>query len=100
MELSKPILLTDAAKQALKSMRIAYKLDEKHKVRVGMRGSGCGSSSYFLGFDIKTDKDDSYNIDGIEFLMQKGQMMHLLGYTIDFVEEASTKGFVFFAPER
>jgi iron-sulfur cluster assembly protein len=67
-------------------------------LRVGVKGGGCSGFSYVLGFDEQKEKDDVFEINGIQVLMQKSHTMYLMGMEIDFVEGLNNRGFSFNNP--
>ena len=48
-----------------------------------------------MGFDIKKEHDTVSLISGIKVLIQKSEMMFLIGKEIDFHEEGEQHGFIF-----
>ena len=93
-----PITLTEGA---IKQLRILF--DEKHVpegygLRVGVKGGGCSGFTYVLGFDEKSEKDDTYQIEGITVYMEKAHGLYLLGMEIDWLDGLNNRGFIFNNP--
>ena len=68
------------------------------KLRVGVKGGGCSGLSYVLGFDDPTEKDDTYSVNGVEFIMQPAHAIYLMGMEIDWENGLNARGFVFNNP--
>jgi len=69
-------------------------IPEDYGLRVATKGMGCGVG-FKLGFDKKKEGDISYDIDGVEVLVQKKESMFLVGQRIEFYDESDARGFVF-----
>ncbi len=82
MSNNSPVSFTDTARENLRSIIESGALSEPF-VRVGMRGGACGGT-YVLGFDQKTDFDDQYLIADIPVVIDKRQMLFVVGTEIDF----------------
>jgi iron-sulfur cluster assembly protein len=80
---------------------VNYILKEKnipagYHLRVGIKGGGgCGGATFILGFDLPTEADDIFMIEGVKVLMEKKHALFLAGKEIDFEDEATARGFVF-----
>ncbi|MFQ5447226.1 MAG: HesB/IscA family protein [Saprospiraceae bacterium] len=93
-----PISLTDGAVSQLKHIIAEQKIPEGHFLRVGVKGGGCSGFSYVLGFDVPTEHDEVYEINGIKVLLEKAHAIYLLGMEIDWVEGLENRGFSFNNP--
>lgn len=93
-----PIQLTDGAIKALKNLRTEQNVPEDHFLRVGVKGGGCSGFSYILGFDVKKENDDLFEVNGIQAVMQKSHAIYLLGIEIDWLEGLNNRGFSFNNP--
>ena len=93
-----PISLTEGALKALKRIKELQNIPEGHGLRVGVKGGGCSGFSYILGFDVKKDKDDEFEISGFRVLMEKSHAIYLIGMEIDWVEGLENRGFSFNNP--
>ena len=60
-----PVSMTAEAIQEIKRLMNEDGFDKTNVLRVGVKGGGCSGLTYVLGFDQKTEKDDSFEIDGI-----------------------------------
>ena len=95
---TQPITLTDGAVKQLQLIRDQQGLDPEHGLRVGVKGGGCSGFSYILGFDKPTDKDDTFEINGMKVLMEKSHAIYLLGIEIDWLNGLNNRGFSFNNP--
>lgn len=93
-----PISLTEGALKALKRIMDEQNIPEGHGLRVGVKGGGCSGFSYILGFDVKKEKDDEFEIGGFKVLMEKSHAIYLLGMEIDWIEGLENRGFSFNNP--
>jgi iron-sulfur cluster assembly protein len=98
MTMIDPITLTDGAVAQLKRIRDEQNIPEDHGLRVGVKGGGCSGFSYILGFDVKKDNDEVYQINGIQVFMQKAHAIYLLGIEIDWLDGLENRGFSFNNP--
>ena len=55
-------------------------------------------TSYVLGFDLQQEKDQIYEIGGLQILMEKAHTLYLAGMQIDWVEGLDNRGFSFVNP--
>lgn len=93
-----PIKLTDSAKEQLLRIRKDQNVPKDHGLRVGVKGGGCSGFSYILGFDLPKEKDETYEISGMNVLMEKAHALYLVGIEIDWHEGLNNRGFVFNNP--
>lgn len=64
-------------------------------VRIGMRGGACGGT-FVLGFDTQTEHDETYVIEGIPVVIDRRELLFVLGTEIDF--ETRANGFYLHKP--
>lgn len=89
-----PIEITESALKEIKNILKNKGIPEDYGLRVGVRGAGCGVA-FKLGFDKKKETDDEYFIENVQVLIQKKEMMFLVGKKIEFYDESDGRGFVF-----
>jgi iron-sulfur cluster assembly protein len=65
-------------------------------VRIGMRGGACGGT-FVLGFDTQTEHDETYVIEGIPVVIDRRELLFVLGTEIDF--ETRANGFYLHKPQ-
>lgn len=92
--MSLPLSITE---DALSRLEAALKIHpEMPSVRIGIKGGGgCGGVMYSLGLDKSTEEDQTYQHSNIQFVINKGHLMHLVGLKIDYQENEIDKGFIF-----
>ncbi len=95
---SHPINLTEGAITQLKRIMQEQNIPTDHGLRVGVKGGGCSGFSYVLGFDLKTDKDDEFEVDGLPVYIEKAHSLYLIGMEVDWVEGLNNRGFIFNNP--
>ena len=72
--------------------------DSSKHLRVGVKGGGCSGLSYVLGFDDKQENDETYETDGIQYIMNPAHGLYLFGMQIDWAEGLNARGFTFSNP--
>jgi iron-sulfur cluster assembly protein len=93
-----PIHITEGALKELKSIKSKENIPEDHGLRVGVKGGGCSGFSYILGFDIKKEGDQEFEIEGLTVYMQKSHALYLLGMEVDYLDGLNNRGFSFNNP--
>jgi iron-sulfur cluster assembly protein len=93
-----PITLTEGAVKQLHRIMEEQNVSDEYGLRVGVKGGGCSGFSYILGFDIKKENDEVYDINGMKVFMEKSHGIYLLGMEIDWVEGLNNRGFTFNNP--
>lgn len=92
------IQITDTAITQLQRIREEQSIPADHGLRVGVKGGGCSGFSYVLGFDVKKENDDIYEINGLQVFMDKGHALYLMGMQVDWEEGLHNRGFTFTNP--
>ena len=96
----KPVTLTPLAAAEARKIMQTKNIPEGYGLRVGVRGGhGCGGVSFIIGFDKRKESDLSYEIEGINILVDKKHTMYLIGKAVDFYEGADARGFIFIEQE-
>ena len=93
-----PVTLTATAKAEIKRLMAAEGFDSSQYLRIGVKGGGCSGMTYVLGFDAKTDKDEIFEIDGIQVVMEKSHGIYLMGMEVDWQGGLNSRGFTFNNP--
>ena len=93
-----PISISESALVQLQRIRTEQNIPEGHGLRVGVKGGGCSGFSYVLGFVLQQEKDQIYEIGGLQILMEKAHTLYLAGMQIDWVEGLDNRGFSFVNP--
>ena len=63
-----------------------------------MKGGGCSGMTYVLDFEHKTDKDEVFEIDGINFIVDRSHDLYLAGMQVDWQGGLNSRGFTFNNP--
>lgn len=93
-----PVQLTSGAVAQLNQIRQSENIPADYCLRLGVKGGGCSGFSYILGFDLPAPEDDSFEINGIQVVMNKAHAIYLLGMEVDFVSGLDNRGFTFNNP--
>lgn len=93
-----PVKFTAGAITEIKRLMAAPDFDNTQLLRVGVKGGGCSGMTYVLGFDAKKEKDATYNIGDIEFIMEPAHEIYLYGMEIDWQGGLNSRGFTFKNP--
>ncbi len=93
-----PVSFTASAINEINRLMNEAGFDKKNMLRVGVKGGGCSGMTYVLGFDEKTEKDNNYLVDGVEFVMEKSHGIYLSGMEIDWQGGLNSRGFTFKNP--
>ena len=93
-----PVTLTTSAKDEIKRLMSAEDFAKDQFLRIGVKGGGCSGMTYVLGFDQKTEKDDSFEIDGISIIMERSHGIYLMGMEVDWQGGLNSRGFTFNNP--
>lgn len=93
-----PLTISDSALEQLRRIKEEQSITADHGLRVGVKGGGCAGFSYVLGFDLPKDNDETFEIGGLNVLMQKAHAIYLIGIEIDWHNGLNNRGFVFNNP--
>ena len=93
-----PVSFTASAKAEIKRLMAEAGFDASQSLRVGVKGGGCSGMTYVLGFDAKTEKDESFEIDSIPVIMEKSHGIYLMGMAVDWQGGLNSRGFTFNNP--
>jgi len=95
---NKPVTMTEGAIKQIRKLMQQENFDATQKLRVGVKGGGCSGMSYILGFDHPTEKDKSFEIEGISCIMNAAHEMYVYGMEIDWQDGLNNRGFTFKNP--
>lgn len=93
-----PVTLTASAKDEIRRLMAEAGFDASQSLRIGVKGGGCSGMTYVLGFDAKSEKDESFEIDGIPVIMEKSHGIYLMGMEVDWQGGLNSRGFTFNNP--
>ncbi len=95
---SLPVTFTEGALTEIRNLMSAQDFDTTQHLRVGVKGGGCSGMTYVLAFDHKEDADETFEIEGINCIMNKAHGIYLTGMTIDWQNGLNNRGFSFVNP--
>ncbi|MBK7885434.1 MAG: iron-sulfur cluster assembly accessory protein [Chitinophagaceae bacterium] len=93
-----PVSFTASAIAEIRRLMAEDGFDTIQQLRVGVKGGGCSGMTYVLGFDTKQENDESFEIDGIPFIMNKAHGIYLTSMEIDWQGGLNSRGFTFNNP--
>lgn len=93
-----PVQFTPGARKELTKLMNDPGFDTSKFLRIGVKGGGCSGMSYVLGFDDKEAADETYEIEGLHFIMNKSHSLYLMGMEIDWQDGLNARGFSFSNP--
>lgn len=93
-----PVSFTNGALTEIKRLMNEPGFDTANRLRVGVKGGGCSGMTYILGFDIPTDKDDHFEVEGIPCIMEQSHGIYLMGMEVDWQGGLNSRGFTFNNP--
>ena len=92
-----PVIFTEQAVNEITRL-----LDDENNsgkyLRVGVKGGGCSGMSYLLGFEEKADKDEIYEIEGIDCIINPSHLIYLNNMEINWEGGLNARGFTFNNP--
>lgn len=89
-----PVDISKKALEEVKNILETKGIPSDYGLRIATKGMGCGVG-FKLGFDKKKDTDETFIKEGVLILIQKKEMLFLVGKKIEFYDEADGRGFLF-----
>lgn len=94
-----PVHITPEAITKIKLIMDQKSIPSGYGLRLGTKNSvSCGTTSFLLGFDTKKTGDDSFNVEDIEVLINKKELLFLIDITLDYHQGEEVSGFKFNKP--
>ncbi len=93
-----PVSFTESAVAEIKRLMGEESFDNNKVLRVGVKGGGCSGMTYVLDFEPKTEKDESYEIEGVPFIIDRSHNLYLAGMQVDWQGGLNSRGFTFINP--
>ncbi len=93
-----PVTFTESAIGEIRRLIDQLKLSEGKFLRVGVKGGGCSGMTYILDFDTKSEKDESFEVDGIQCIMNPAHEIYLADMEINWEGGLNSRGFTFKNP--
>jgi len=88
----------EISKRAAEEIKIILQSDEipnNYCLRIGVKEGGCGTGGFTIGFDEKRADDLIYSRHGVQILVDKKHVMHVIGKKVEYREDGDEWGFVF-----
>ncbi len=92
------VTLTDSAVAQVKKTLAQNELGESYGLRLGVKAGGCAGREYVVELDESTDKDRTYEFDGLKVFIDPKSYLFLAGLEIDFKQTLLESGFIFNNP--
>ena len=93
-----PVSFTKSAVDEINRLMNEEGFDASNKLRVGVKGGGCSGMTYIMAFDVPTDKDEPFEIEGIPCIMDRSHGIYLMGMEVDWQGGLNSRGFTFNNP--
>ena len=90
-----PVTITTLAQKKILEVRESKKIPDDYYLRLGVKSVGCGIASYVIGFDHFNEKDELFELDELKVIIEKIQVLHLAGKSVDYGETDGETGFIF-----
>ena len=94
---AEPILINNSASKQLLKV-ISQNTETEKLLRIGVKGGGCSGMSYILEMDSKTEYDDVYTVNDVEFILDRRHLLYLEGTELQFSDGLDNRGFEFVNP--
>lgn len=91
------VKITENAKKEINATLRSPQIPAGYALRVGLKGGAC-SASYLLGFDKPTSEDATFEIEGVQVLIDKKHLMYLIGAEVDYQLTEQGPGFTIYKP--
>lgn len=98
MKKKAPVSISSEALQKVREIKAAKKIDDDYLLRIGVKPAGCGIASYVIGFDHANEKDEIFEVEDVKIIIEKIQVMHLAGKSVEYGEADGQTGFIFKDP--
>lgn len=95
-----PVTISPEAIAEIKNIKHNKNIPSNYALRLGIKGGGCGTMGFLIGFDTPKTGDDVYEFEGETILIEKKHTMYLLGLELDFENTADARGFLFIHPSQ
>jgi iron-sulfur cluster assembly accessory protein len=89
------VLLTAAAAEVVRGLRIQQNLDDSYALRVYISGQTCSGFQYGMALDNKPrDTDATFESEGLKIIVDDTSMQFMGGATVDYIDDERGKGFL------
>ena len=93
-----PINFTTAAIAEVKRLMTEPDFDNTKLLRVGVKGGGCSGMTYVLDFDHEGNNDETHELGGMKFIIDKSHGIYLFGMEVEWEGGLNSRGFTFTNP--
>jgi iron-sulfur cluster assembly protein len=93
-----PVSFTASATEEIRRLLAEPGFDNSKELRIGVKGGGCSGLSYVLEFDTRKEGDQSYEVAGVHFIMDRSHELYLFGVQVDWENGLNNRGFTFRNP--
>jgi iron-sulfur cluster assembly accessory protein len=93
-----PVSFTKSAVDEIRRLMNEEGFDTGNKLRVGVKGGGCSGMTYIMAFDVPSEKDETFEIEGISCVMDRSHGIYLMGMEVDWQGGLNSRGFTFNNP--
>ena len=93
-----PVSFTPGAINEIKRLMNEPGFDSNKFLRVGVKGGGCSGMTYVLDFEMKTEKDETYAVEDIQFIIDTSHNLYLAGMQVEWEGGLNSRGFTFKNP--
>lgn len=93
-----PVSFTYSAISEINRLMNREDFDTGKQLRIGVKGGGCSGMTYILDFDLKNEKDEQFNLEGVSFIIDKAHSIYLVGMQVDWQGGLNSRGFTFNNP--
>ena len=90
--------LTESAINEVKRLTAAPGFDSSKFLRIGVKGGGCSGMTYVLDFEVPTEKDEIFEIDGVKAIIDRSHSIYLIGMEVNWEGGLNSRGFTFNNP--
>lgn len=92
-----PVYLTAGALREIRQL-LQTQDEDRHYLRIGVKGGGCSGFSYIMDFDRPGASDQVFQVEGLSVVMDPAHLIYLQGMEIDFSHGLDNRGFTFRNP--
>lgn len=89
-----PMTVTPAAVEKVQEFASQNEEFQGKSFRVFVEGGGCSGFRYAFVFDDTSDQDTTWELNGVNIVVDPISMQYLRGATVDFVNDLRGSGFV------
>ena len=93
-----PVSFTEPAIAEIKRLMNEDSFDTNKFLRVGVKGGGCSGMTYILDFEIKGEKDEAFEVEGVPCIIDPSHTLYLAGMEVNWQGGLNSRGFTFKNP--